>query len=270
MAEPALLYEKREGIAYLTFNRPQVRNALNPEAFCRLADAWQDYAADDSLRVAIITGAGDRAFTAGADLGTFIPLLSGARQPADEWDRRVLQDSQVSDLAILRGLPLYKPVIAAINGFCLGAGTELLQATDLRIAATHATFALTEVIRGFMPAGGSTVRLPRQIPFCKAMEILLVGEHMSAQEAHRIGLVNEVVPPERVLSRAEELARKIAANGPVAVRKIKETVLRSLSVSFAEGFALEHENAKMVLATEDAKEGPRAFMEKRHPRYVGR
>jgi enoyl-CoA hydratase len=270
MSEPALLYEKREGIAYLTFNRPQVRNALSPEVFCRLADAWQDYAADDSLRVAIITGAGDRAFTAGADLGTFIPLLSGARLPEDEWDRRVLQNSQVSDVSILRGFTLTKPVIAAINGFCLGAGTELIQATDLRIAAEHATFALTEVMRGFMPAGGSTVRLPRQIPFCKAMEILLVGEHMSAQEAYRIGLVNEVTPADQVMPKAEELARKIAANGPVAVRKIKETVLRSLSVSLEEGFAIENENARLVLATEDAKEGPRAFMEKRSPQYKGR
>ena len=270
MSEPALLYEKREGIAYLTFNRPAVRNAMSPEVMCRLADAWQDYAAHDSLRVAIITGAGNRAFSAGADLGTFIPLLTGARKPEDEWDRRVLQDSQMSDAAILRGFPLYKPIIAAINGFCLGAGTELIQATDLRIAAEHATFGLTEVMRGFMPAGGSTVRLPRQIPFCKAMEILLVGEPMSAQEAYRIGLVNEVVPADQVMPKAEALARKIAANGPVAVRKIKETVLRALSISLAEGFAIENANARMVLATEDAKEGPRAFMEKRQPRYVGR
>ena len=270
MLEPALIYEKRGEIAYLTFNRPSVRNALSPEVFCRLADAWQDYAADTSVRVAIISGTGDRAFTAGADLGTFIPLLSGDRQPEDEWDQRVLEDTQLSDLAILRGFPLYKPVIAAINGFCLGAGTELIQATDLRIASEQATFGLTEVLRGFMPAGGSTVRLPRQIPLCKAMEILLVGEHMTAREAHRIGLVNEIVPPDQVLARAEELAHKIAANGPVAVRKIKETVLRSLSVSLEEGFALETKNAQLVLTTEDAREGPRAFMEKRPPCYTGR
>ena len=187
MLEPALIYEKRGEIAYLTFNRPSVRNALSPEVFCRLADAWQDYAADTSVRVAIISGTGDRAFTAGADLGTFIPLLSSARQPGDEWDQRVLEDTQLSDLAILRGFPLYKPVIAAINGFCLGAGTELIQATDLRIASEQATFGLTEVLRGFMPAGGSTVRLPRQIPLCKAMEILLVGEHITP--GRRIALV---------------------------------------------------------------------------------
>jgi len=270
MSEPALLYEKREGIAYLTFNRPQVRNAVSPEVFCRLADAWQDYAADDSVRVVIITGAGDRAFTAGADLGTFIPLFSGARQPQDEWDRRVVQDHSIGDWVMLREAPLYKPIIGAINGVCIGLGAELIQATDLRIAAEHATFAVNEVVRGFMPGGGSTVRLARQIPLSKAMEIILVGDHMSAQEAYRIGLVNEVVPADQVMPKAEALARKIAANGPVAVRKTKETVLQSLSVSFDEGFRLERENADFTMRTEDAKEGPRAFMEKRPPRYRGR
>jgi enoyl-CoA hydratase len=270
MSEPGLLYEKRDGVAILTFNRPRVRNAMSPEVFCRLADAWRDYAADDSLRVAIITGSGDKAFTAGADLGTFIPLLTGARAAEDEWDRRVLEDQSVQDASILRGITLYKPIIAAINGFCLGAGSELLQATDLRIASEHATFALTEVVRGFMPAGGSAVRLPRQIPFCKAMEILLVGGSMTAHEAHRIGFVNEVVPADQVMRKAEELARKIAANGPVAVRKTKETALRALDKTLEEGFRIEAENAALVMATDDAKEGPRAFMEKRAPRYTGK
>jgi enoyl-CoA hydratase len=270
MAAPALLYEKRDGIAYLTFNRPQVRNAVDPEALCRLADAWQDYAADDSLRVAIITGAGDQVFTAGADLGTLIPLLSGARQPQDDWDRRVVQDSRMRERVMLREFPLYKPIIAAINGLAIGLGTELLQATDLRIAAEHAAFAVNEVTRGFMPGGGSAVRLARQIPLCKAMEIVLVGDRISAQEAWRIGLVNEVVPAVQVMPRAEALARKIAANGPVAVRKTKETVLRSLTVPIEEGYRIERENAAFTMATEDAKEGPRAFMEKRAPVFKGK
>ncbi|MGH7965797.1 MAG: enoyl-CoA hydratase/isomerase family protein, partial [Candidatus Binatia bacterium] len=184
---PALLYEKRDGIAYLTFNRPQVRNAINPEIVVRLADAWRDYATDDSLRVAIITGAGDKAFSAGADLHTLIPLLSGARKPEDEWDRRVLADPTLVATLQLRGFTLYKPIIAAINGFCLAGGTELIQATDLRIAAEHATFGLMEVTRALLPAGGSMVRLPRQIPYCKAMEVMLVGDPLSAHEAHRIG-----------------------------------------------------------------------------------
>jgi enoyl-CoA hydratase/carnithine racemase len=270
MPEPALLYEKRDDIAYLTFNRPHVRNAVNPEALCLLADAWQDYAADDSLRVAIITGAGDQAFTAGADLGTLIPLLSGARQPQDDWDRRVLRDPLMRERVMLRDFPLYKPIIAAVNGFSIGLGTELLQATDLRIAAEHATFAVNEVTRGFMPGGGSAVRLARQIPLCKAMEILLVGDRMTAQEAYRIGLINEVVAKDQLMPRAQALARKIAANGPIAIRKTKETVLRTLTVPVDEGYRIERENAALTMATEDAKEGPRAFMEKRAPKFKGK
>jgi enoyl-CoA hydratase len=267
---PSLLYEKRDGIAYLTLNRPEVRNALDPETICRLADAWQDYMSDDSLRVAIITGAGDKAFSSGADLGKLIPLFTGARQPQDEWDRRLLAHRDLTRLALLRGVELYKPVIAAINGFCLAGGTELIQATDIRIAAAHATFGLMEVKRAIIPAGGSMVRLPRQIPFCKAMEILLVGDPISAQEAYRIGLVNYIVPAEQVMATTEAFARKIAENGPIAVRKIKETVLKALSVSVEEGFKLENESARVVMQTDDAKEGPRAFIEKRKPHYIGR
>ena len=270
MTTPAFLYEKRDGIAYLTFNRPEKRNAISPEVICRLADAWQDYAVDDALRVAIITGAGDKSFSAGADLGRLTPLFSGARQPEDEWDRRLLENPQLGQIATLRGFPLYKPIIAAINGFCLAGGAELIQATDIRIAVEQATFALTEVKWSLMPYAGSMVRLPRQIAFCKAMEIMLVGDTFSAQEAYRIGLINYVVPPDQLMAKAEELAHKIAENGPVAIRKLKETVIRALSLSLDDGFRLENEAAHEVLATEDAKEGPRAFMEKRKPRYIGR
>jgi len=269
VSEPVLKYEKRDGVAVITFNRPAVLNAITPEGFCRLADAWRDYAADDSLRVAIITGAGDRAFTAGADLGTFVPLITGARPPADEWDRRIVEDG-VGDDAMLRRFTLYKPIVAAINGLAFGAGSEMIQAFDIRIAAENAMFGVTEVALGIMPGGGSTVRLPRQIPYCKAMEIILTGGRMGAAEAHRIGFVNEVVPQAEVFRRAMELARMIAANGPVAVRKAKETVLEALGLPLAAGFRLEQENAAVALATEDAKEGPRAFLEKRPPRYVGR
>jgi enoyl-CoA hydratase len=270
MAEPALLYEKRDGIAYLTINRPDKRNAFSPEVLCRMADAWKDYAADDSARVAIITGAGALAFSAGADLGRLIPLSSGARKPEDEWDHRLLAHPELGQQATLRGVAMYKPVIAAINGFCLAGGCELIQATDIRIASEKATFALTEVKWSLMPFGGSMVRLPRQIPYCKAMEIMLVGETFDAQEAHRIGLVNYVLPADQVMTKAEELARKIAENGPLAVRKIKETVLSALGIPLDEGFKLENAAAREILATDDAKEGPRAFMEKRKPRYAGK
>ena len=268
--DPALTYEKREHIAYITLNRPDVRNALNPEAIIRLSEAWADYGQDDDLRVAIITGAGDRAFSSGADLGRLIPLFTRARPPEDEWDRRLVEDRSLTGVALLRGYPLYKPIISAINGFCLAGGTELVQATDIRIAADHATFALTEVTLGIIPAGGSLARLPRQIPYCKAMEILLVGDRITAQEAYRIGLVNYVVPASELMPTAEEFAGKIAANGPLAVRKTKEAVLRASGLPLEDAFRIEDECAREVMRSEDAREGPRAFKEKREPQYKGR
>jgi enoyl-CoA hydratase len=266
---PSLEYEKRDHIAYITFNRPDVRNAMDAEVMVRLADAWRDYDADPDMRAAIITGAGDKAFCAGADLGKLIPLFTRARQPEDEWDKRVMEDRSVQGAALLRGFSTYKPVIAAINGFCLAGGTELIQATDIRLAAPHATFGLSEVKRAIVPAGGSLVRLARQIPYAKAMEILLTGEQMTAQEAYRIGLVNYIVPAGELLASAERFARVIAANGPVAVRKIKEAVIRTSGVPLDEAYKIESECAREVMMSEDAKEGPRAFMEKREPRYTG-
>ncbi|OGO46610.1 MAG: enoyl-CoA hydratase [Chloroflexi bacterium RBG_16_64_32] len=267
---PAVVYEKKGGIAYIILNRPEVHNALDAEVVVRLAEAWQDFADDDSLRVAIITGAGDRAFSSGADLRKLIPLMAGARQPGDEYEEKLMSNRRLISIALLRGFDLYKPIIAAINGYCLAGGTEIIQATDIRIAAQHATFGLTEVKRAIIPSGGSLVRLPRQIPFCKAMEVLLVGDSMSAEEAHRIGLVNQVVSPGKLMEMAEEFAGKIAENGPLAVRKIKETVLKALGRPVNEGYALEDEAARVIMGSEDAREGPRAFAEKRPPRYVGR
>ena len=267
---PAVVYEKKGGIAYIILNRPEVHNALDAEVVVRLAEAWQDFADDDSLRVAIITGAGDRAFSSGADLRKLIPLMAGARQPGDEYEEKLMSNRRLINVALLRGFDLYKPIIAAINGYCLAGGTEIIQATDIRIAAQHATFGLTEVKRAIIPSGGSMVRLPRQIPFCKAMEVLLVGDSMSAEEAHRIGLVNQVVSPGKLMEMAEEFAGKIAENGPLAVRKIKETVLKALGRPVNEGYALEDEAARVIMGSEDAREGPRAFAEKRPPRYVGR
>ena len=266
----SLEYEKRDGIARLTLNRPDKRNAMDPEAMVRLADAWKDFAADDEMRVAIVTGAGDKAFSAGADLARMAPLLTGDREPEDEWDRRMLEEKGLTGVSFLRGIEIYKPIIAAVNGMCVGGGAELMLGTDIRIAADHARFGLAEVKLALIPGGGGPVRLPRQIPLCKAMEMLLVGDLIDAAEAHRIGLVNSVVPADELMSTAETLAQKIVENGPVAVRKIKETILRSLSVSLEEGFAIMDESADVVMATEDAREGPRAFTEKRPPRYVGR
>jgi enoyl-CoA hydratase len=267
---PHLIYEKRDGIAYLTMNRPEKRNALSPEMVVQLAEAWTDFRDDGDARVAILTGAGDRAFCAGADLARLIPLITRARQPDDEWDERLLADGSIMQAALLRGFELYKPVIAAINGFALAGGTEIIQVTDLRLAVPHAELGLSEVMRGLFPAGGSTVRLARQIPHCKAMEILLTGQPMGAEEAYRIGLINEIVAPERLMPRAEELARLLSENGPLAVQACKESVLRTSGLPLNEALQIENECAARVFTSEDAIEGPRAFIEKRKPVYKGR
>ncbi|MFQ5700084.1 MAG: enoyl-CoA hydratase-related protein [Myxococcota bacterium] len=265
-----LIYETRDGIAYLTMDRPRRRNAISPQMMVELADAWRAFRDDPDARVAILTGAGNRAFCAGADLELLIPLLTRARAPEDEWDRRLLSDRGLTDVALLRGFELYKPVVAAVNGWALAGGTEILQATDIRIASPDAHFGLTEAARGLVPGGGSLARLQRQIPYCKAMEILLVGDPIPAEEAHRIGLINEIVPAEKLLIRTEEIARRIAANGPFAVRKIKETLIRTSGLPLARAFEIESECARQVMRSEDAREGPRAFMEKRTPDFTGR
>jgi enoyl-CoA hydratase len=267
---PHLIYEKRNGIAYLTMNRPEKRNALTPEMVIQLAEAWTNFRDDGDARVAILTGAGDRAFCAGADLGRLIPLMTGVRPPDDDWDAKLLADPSIVQAALLREFEMYKPVIAAINGFALAGGTEIIQVTDLRLAVPHAEFGLSEVKRGLFPAGGSTVRLARQIPHCKAMEILLTGGSMPAEEAHRIGLINEIVAPDRLLPRAEELARVIAENGPLAVQACKASVLRTSGLPLDEALQIENEYTVRVFSSEDAIEGPRAFIEKRKPVFKGR
>jgi enoyl-CoA hydratase len=196
--------------------------------------------------------------------------MTGARQPDDDWDEKLLGDASIVQVALLRGFELYKPVIAAINGFALAGGTEIIQVTDLRLAVPHAEFGLSEVKRGLLPAGGSTVRLARQIPYCKAMEILLTGGSMPAEEAHRIGLINEIVAPDRLLPRAEELAQVIAENGPLAVQSCKASVLRTSGVPLDEALQIENEYTVRVFSSEDAIEGPRAFIEKRKPSFKGR
>lgn len=264
-----ILFERRDAIATITLNAPDTRNALTPEMLCRLCDAIKAYAADPALRVAIVTGHGERAFCAGGDLGRTIPLLAGARAPVDDWDRRLLSDPEVLAVSGLREYPLHKPVIAAINGACMAAGFELLLGTDLRIAAEHAVFALPEVKRAVIPFAGALARLPRQIPYCHAMEILLTGDALSAAAALRLGLVNRVVPAAQVMPEAIALAERIAANGPLAVQAVKRTVIEASGRPLADGYRLEDESRRTVLATEDAREGPRAFIEKREPRYRG-
>jgi enoyl-CoA hydratase len=190
--------------------------------------------------------------------------------PRTDAERAVVQNPKLTDYASLRDFELYKPVISAINGFAIAGGLEIIQATDIRIAAESARFGLQEVKWAIFPKGGSTVRLPRQVPYCKAMEILLTGELFNAREALEMGFVNKVVPDGELMPAAEAVARKIIANGPLAVRAIKEAVIRNIGLTIKEGLALESRIAEPVYQSQDAKEGPLAFLEKREPRYMNR
>ena len=253
---PGIQFEKRDHIAIVTINRPEAMNSFTRDMLLALDAAFVEFDQDPELWVAVLTGAGDKAFSAGMDLKEAIPLLtSGDQLGYEDTTKRQFSD-------------IFKPIIAAVNGVCIAGGLETLQATDLRIAAEHATFGLGEVRWGIIPAGGSHVRLPRQIPWAVAMELLLTGEPIDAQRAYQIGLVNRVVPRGEALGAAVELAEKICKNGPLAVRTAKEIAVRSLGQEA--GFVLEKALGARVFASEDAKEGPLAFAEKRPPRFSGR
>jgi len=270
MSAPAALYEKQDGIAVLTMNRPEVRNALNAEMLCRMADAWQDIQDDPAVRVAILTGTGEDAFCAGADLDRLVRMMQGLRPPETDFDKRIIDDYTIIYKGLLRNFEVTKPIIAAVKGFCVAGGTEILQTTDIRIAADTAIFAIAEVKWSLFPMGGSTARLARQIPFCNAMEILLMGEQFPAAEAYRIGLINRVVPAAQVMSEARRCAEIIRANGPLAVQAVKRSVLAGLGRPTAEALEKEMEIGIPVSSSEDAKEGTRAFKEKRKPVFTGR
>lgn len=264
-----LLVDKRDGIAYVTLNRPEKRNAFSPEMLVRLCDAWADIAQDPSVRVVLLTGAG-AAFSSGGDLGTVIPLMMRTKKPEGEWEERFAADRRQLYAAILRNATFYKPIVAAINGHAHAGGAEFLLSTDIRVMSSEATIGVTEVRRGLIAGGGSLARLVRQVPWAQAMELILVGEPITAQQALAIGLVNRVVAPEQVLPTAQDLARRIGLGAPVALLKSKEAMVRGSGRPLDEAFAIESQCTKENAATDDAKEGPRAFMEKRPPVFTGR
>lgn len=252
----AIIYEKRDRIAYLTLNRPEAMNAIDPQTREEIAEASEDFNSDPDSWVLVLTGAGEKAFCAGADLKTLIPAITSGAIGIEVSFRPFFAD-------------IYKPIVAAINGFCLAGGTDLILGTDIRIAAEHATFALPEPRWGLVPIG-SHVRLPRQVPWCRAMEILLIGDPVTAQVAYEIGLINMVVPLPELMPTAQRIAERLCENGPLAVRTIKEIAVRALSMPMDQGFILESLMGQRVFASEDAKEGPRAFVEKRKPVFRGR
>jgi enoyl-CoA hydratase len=265
----ALLIDRAGPVVTLTLNRPDVKNAINPEMLCRLADAWDMIDGDDDVRVAIVTGAGG-SFCAGADLDKLVAASLKGLPPENEFEKRCREDASVIFKGLLRSHRLAKPLLDAIEGSCIAGGTELLQSTDIRVAGAGATFGISEVCWGLFPIGGSTVRLRRQIPYTRAMELLLTGDHYSAQEALQMGLIGRVVPAGQALPVACEIAARIAANGPLAVRRVKQSVVETEFLPEREALEIELRLGMEVFASQDAREGPAAFKEKRTPRFKGR
>ena len=248
-----------DGIAVITLNRPEKRNAFDAEHYRMLSEAWTRVRDDPAIRVAIITGAGDKAFSSGADLKSFV----GRSVPMSEhW---LTQKDQLLN----RGLEIWKPVIAAVNGYCLAGGMTLMLATDIRIAVPTATFSLAEVKRGIIAGNGGTQRTAAQLPYAIAMELLLTGDSLDAATAERWGLVNRVVPPEQLMPTALDYARRIAANAPLAVQAAKELAVRAPEMGLTTGLRMEQFVNKMLSGTEDTREGTAAFAEKRAPRFKG-
>jgi enoyl-CoA hydratase len=244
-------------------NRPEAKNALSPEMLVGMADAWDRIDSDDEIRCAILTGAGG-VFCAGADL----KAMNDSQNQSDA-AQRMRGDAGLAWKALLRHHRLTKPLIAAVEGFAVAGGTEILQATDIRVAGESAVFGVVEVTRGLFPLGGSTVRLRRQIGYTKAMELLLTGDTISAAEAERIGLIGRVVPDGTAVDAAMKIAEKIAANGPLAVKAIKRSVQETEGLAEADALKIELEIGLPIFGTADAKEGTLAFKEKRTPNYTG-
>lgn len=251
----AIIFERQDGIATITLNRPEVLNALDPATYAEITDAFQEIERDPAVMVAIVTGAGDRAFTAGADLKLMhtgsADLAEWSPWHPDRWDF---------------GLTTSKPLVAAINGYALAGGLELALVCDIRIASPNAVFGTPEVKWNLLDGFGA-YQLPRIVSLSHAMEMLLTGEFIDAQTAERIGLVSRIVPAEELQAEARRIAARIAANGPMAVRMTKELVRHGVSASPAEHFRLMHEYYARVDATADQAEGLRAFAEKRRPQY---
>ena len=262
MEEPHALIERRGHVLIVTMNRPQARNALSGPMMELMRQAWDTADSDPEIRVCVLTGAGG-AFCAGADLKAMTSSHPGDRFQGGGLDVSVIEP-------LLKGRRLTKPLIAAVEGPAIAGGTEILQACDIRVAGASARFGVSEARWGLFPLGGSAVRLPRQIPYTVAADLLLTGRHITAAEALSIGLIGHVVPDGQALGQALEIAAAIAANGPVAVRAILRVIRETEGIAENEAFALEAKVGMAVFASEDAKEGPRAFAEKRQPRFRDR
>ncbi|HEY5538408.1 MAG TPA: enoyl-CoA hydratase/isomerase family protein [Thermoplasmata archaeon] len=259
MAYETILLERRDGVAFIRFNRPDKLNAMNSKMKDEIIAVLNEFEENDAVRVVVFTGQGDKAFVAGADINEFKD-----RTALEQWD--LYQQPFLYD-AIDR---FPKPLIAMINGYCLGGGCELILACDIRIASEKAQIGQPEINIGIIPGGGGSQRLPRLVGYGKAMQLILTGDRISAQEAHRIGLVDEVVPHDQLESKTFEIATKIAEKSPIAVRFAKEAVKASLRMPLNEGLRYEQSLFSLIFTTEDKDEGVRAFLEKRPPKFTGK
>jgi enoyl-CoA hydratase/carnithine racemase len=253
-------YKKDGKIAIFTINRPEAMNAIDPECVEELSKAFIDFRSDDNLWVGILTGAGEKAFCAGADIKTMLPSEKN-NAGVNHWKK---------PMAIWRGLNVWKPIIAAVNGLCLGGGMEMALACDFRIASEKAKFGLPEVTLGLIPGMGGTQRLPRIVPFGRATEMMFTGEIIDAQEAYRIGLANKIFPVTTLMEETKKIADKICSAGPLAVRAAKQAMYQGVSVSLNEGLEIESFLVDYALGTQDFEEGTKAFTEKRKPEYKGK
>ena len=255
-----LTFEVRGRVSVVTMNRPEKKNALSVPMLVGMVDAWNEIDSNDDIRCAILTGAGGT-FCSGMD-------LKRSDNPEDAiYQQRMAEDPDLHWKALLRHYSLRKPLIAAVEGYALAGGTEILQATHIRVAGESAVFGVTEVARGLFPLGGSTVRLRRQIPYTVAMDLLLTGRHMPAEEAKAVGLIGHVVPDGTALDKAMELGNMIAANAPLSVEAVLRSVTETEGMSEVDGLARELEHGWPIFATEDSKEGMLAFAEKRPPNF---
>ncbi len=251
----AIIYEKKDRIAYLTINRPEAMNTIDTSTFKQMLDAVADFKDDPENWIMILTGAGDKSFSTGFDIKSLTADVTGGSidMPRINWFKDI-----------------YKPVIAAINGYCFAGALEIVLSTDIRIASENAVFGLTEAKWGVSPCDGAITNLVRQVNWCHAMQLLLMAEPVNAEDAYRMGLVNMVVPFTDLSATADKIAQKIAGNAPLAVRNEKEVGMRALGMSLDQALSLEHAMGLRIMGTEDAREGPRAFAEKRKPQYRAR
>jgi enoyl-CoA hydratase len=255
MAYQNIIFEREENIGIITFNRPDARNALNNQTRAEFREAIAAVAADDQIKVLILTGSG-KAFVAGSDIKEFsqtTPYVAHNIQRLGEMVEK-----------------LEKPVIAAVNGFCLGGGNEIAMGCDIIIASDQAKFGQTEVNIGIIPGGGATQRLPRLIGVCRAKELIYTGDIISAEEAYRLGLVNRVVPADQLMTAAKELAKRIATKSAAALKLAKTAVNRGMQTNLESGLKYEYELYSLALSLEDKVEGVNSFLEKRDPKFIGR